>query len=255
MSETKHPPQQYKDHIGLIHLQAKFGFKWACQSGLIMAYDDLYQEACIAFLKAAEGYDPDTGLKFSTYFTKVAFSQFRQTIGVMTGVKNLNPRQRTEIIDRKAENKRRAKAGLPQLKDISYGLRPMQFSEVEGSGEDFSSFEDGLPSDCRTPEQLLEFKQEYEKATANLSPLAALIVEWLRDPPQELLTELNKKLAFSEQGQDGRAESRKYGLRDGLTVTNVARFLSLVDGNSITVEQLVMAKGELNQIVKQLEAS
>ncbi|UUZ75403.1 hypothetical protein LP414_27185 [Polaromonas sp. P1(28)-13] len=95
MTETVvHAPPKFEDHIGIIHMQAKFGLKWAHGAGVRMDYDDMFQEASLAFLAAAKGYDPETGLKFSTYFTKVAFSQFRQTIGVMTGVKNLNTTQR-----------------------------------------------------------------------------------------------------------------------------------------------------------------
>lgn len=244
------PPQKFENHIGLVHLQTALGLRWANASGLRMEYDDLFQEASLAFIAAAKGFDPDAGVKFSAYYTKVAFSQFRQTIGRMTGVKNLNGKQREEIIERKAENKRRGALALPPLKDMNYGLRPVQFSEMTSQDGEFEPFEETLVSTAKTPEQALEFKQEWEAATSKLSPLALLIVSWLSDPPPELMTELAKKRIHAEKCDE--AGARLSGMRDGLSVNAVTKFLTMVNPN-IPNGQIALAKHELVEMVKQLE--
>lgn len=242
------PKQKFEDHIGLVHMQAKFGFKWAAGAGLSsMSYDDMYQEAALACLLAIEGYDPDTGLKFSAYYTKVAFSQFRKTIGQMTGVKNLNATQKAEICERKEENKRRGAAALPPLKDCSYGLRPMAFSDVLTDDEDSDGFDQSLASDARTPEELLEFKQNWNAAMAKLSPLAQLVVSWLKDPPPELLREL--------QGQDAHAARcieqgvrRRQKSNEGISIHSIGKFLDMV--TDLPKNELLLVEAELMELAK-----
>lgn len=241
----------FEENIGLVHTQAKLGFKWAQGAGLSMDYEDMFQEASEAFLLAAAGYKPESGLAFSTYYTKAAFSQFRKTIGVMTGVKNLNPTQREEIAARKAENARRRAAAEPELPECNYGLAPVMFSHLAVGVDDdeHRSFEDTLESESQTPEELLEFKQLMDEATANLSPLAALILEWLRDPPPELLRELRCQMAHAEERNAHGL--RAYGLRDGLTIANIGKFIKLV--SNVTDSELALAKAELEQLSKRIE--
>lgn len=240
----------YEENIGLVHTQAKFGFKWAQGAGLSMDYEDMFQEASEAFLLAANGYKPETGLKFSTYYTKAAFSQFRKTIGVMTGVKNLNDDQRAEIAARKEENKKRAAAAMAPLLDCNYGLNPMAFSHMGVEGEeDGHPFEESLESEVASPEEILEFKQTWERATANLSPLAQLIVEWLRNPPPELLKELNCQMVHADRRN--LHGLRAYGLRDGLTIANIGKFLKLV--SNVSDGELTLAKAELEELTKRIE--
>jgi|GEM_PF-2943809 len=238
----------FAEHVGLVHLQAKQGFRWAHGAGLAMDYEDMFQEAALAFMLAAEGFDPNAGVKFSAYYTQVAFSQFRKTIGVMTGVKNLNPTQRKEIADRKAENARRRAAAERELPECNYGLSPVAFSHIGVDGEGERNFEESLVSEAASPEQLLEFKQEWETAVENLSPLAALIIEWLRDPPEELLRELHCQMAHADE-RNARG-LRAVGLRDGLTVANIGKFLKLT--SNVTDRELMMAKAELEAVGKRI---
>ncbi|UUZ75404.1 hypothetical protein LP414_27190 [Polaromonas sp. P1(28)-13] len=134
--------------------------------------------------------------------------------------------------------------------DMNYGLRPMQFSEVNASDEEGDPFVETLASDTLTPEEALEFKQSWIAATANLSPLALLIVEWLRDPPPELVAELSKKLAHADKCET--AGVRAYGLRDGLSISSVTKFMAMVTPE-MKPEEAALAKSELVEMVKQLE--
>lgn len=241
---------RFEDNIGLVHLQAKFGHKWAMSAGATsLDYQDLFQEASLAFLNAAEGFDPDKDVKFSAYYTKAAYSQFRKAIGMQTGVKNLNADQRGQIADRREENRRRGAAALPPLDDMNFGLRPVSMSEL--GYEDGDPFEDTLDSEVATPEQILERRQCFEQATANLSPLAQLMVDWLMEPPPEFADEI--------RAQQEHVEVRtKLGLRSpvamrkGECIDNIGRFLQLVYPQ-LKEGQIALAKAELMAMIKQIE--
>jgi hypothetical protein len=246
-------PQRFEDHIGIIHMQAMFGFKWAKSTGQSLDYDDMFQEASLAFVLAAEGYKPEMGLKFSTYYTKVAFSQFRRAIGIMTGVKNLNGGQKAEIADRRAENKRRGAAAEKPLPSMNYGLRPVSLTGMRRGWdeEELESFQETIPSEDLTPEQALEFKQTWQQATANLSPLAQLVVEWLRDPPAELMRELKCQEAHADMCTARGV--RTHGLRDGLSIDSIGKFIKMA-GQKVPKGELVLVERELMDVVKRMEA-
>lgn len=243
---------QFAENQGLVHLQAKIGLKMAAAAGLAcLDYEDMFQEASISFVIAAKGFDESAGIKFSAYYTKVCFSQFRRTIGVMTGVKNLNPDQRTEIAERKETNKKRAATGKSLLPDIDYKVTTVSFTP--SNDEDADTLQDRLVSECPTPEQILEHKQELAAARAKLSPLAQLVVDWLQDPPPELVAELNKQLAHADICTEQRV--RVVGLRHGLTVDNIGKFINMVGQGSVTDDDLVRVKTELRVMAQDLEVA
>ena len=243
------PAIRFQDNVGLVHLQAKRGFKWAQGAGLSLDYDDMFQEASLAFVVAAEGFDPEAGLKFSTYFTKVAFSEFRKSIGLMSGVKNLNPTQRAEIADRNEENARRAAAAQEPLPNMNYGLNPIPFSALDASGDDEGGiFESSLEGDAMTPEQILEFKQTFAQATGKLSPLARLVMDWLVDPPEEMVRELACQEAHADECV---AQGKRSGIRrDGVTIASIGKFLCLT--GEVTKGQVILAEAELRRVAKQI---
>jgi hypothetical protein len=243
---------RYEEHIGLIHLQAKKGFKWAHGAGSGLEYEDMFQVASAAFCIAAEGFNPDSGHKFSTYYTQVAFSEFRKEIGIMTGVKNLNDGQREEIAARKEENKSRRAAGLPELPEMNYGLAPVSFGAMTAPGEDgelATPFEATLADESMSPEEQLERRQIWDQATANLSPLARLIVDWLRDPPDELMREIEAQRVYADRCTA--AGKRAHGLRDGLTIAAVCKFLELI--GDVKRRELLLAEKELMDVVKAID--
>lgn len=242
---------EFKDNTGLVHLQAQFGYKWAMMNGCVLDYDDVFQIASIAFLTAVEGFDRNAGITFSAYYTKVAFSQFRREIGVLSGVKNLNPTQRAEIAARKEENARRAASAQEQLPEVTYGLRPILFSQIpngldEGESEPFESV---LKSDTLSPEDELIAREErseaVQRALAKLSPLAQLVVEWLQNPPPELLAELRQNEAFIARAKEQGVRTLG-AMRDGITIANIGKFLNLITDGA--------AKADFDQAQKELAA-
>lgn len=245
------PTVRFQDHVGLVHQQAKFGFKWADGAGTGLSYDDMFQVASVAFVIAANSFDPTRGIKFSTYYTQAAFSEFRREIGIMTGVKNLNVEQRAEIAQRKEENALRREQAKPELMNMNYGLRPVSFADLSSDSDDGwqSPYEDTLASDMQTPEEIVAFQQVWDQVTADLSPLATLMVEWLRNPPPELMRELAAQDAYATRALA--AGKRPKGMRDGVSVATVKRFMALA--TDAPKGELLLAEVELERVMKKIE--
>jgi hypothetical protein len=244
---------RFEDHKGLVHMQALSGMRWAQGAGAagVLDYNDMFQVASLAFCIAAQGYDPDSGFKFSAYYTQVAFSEIRKEIGLITGVKNLNEDQRAEIVARKEENKQRRAQALPELPDMKYGIAPMYFSEMAAPGEDDSAmpYEASIPADVMTPEQQVENADLWKKESVALSPLAQVIVSMLLDPPDELLREIAARRAYADQCTA--FGKRAHGLRDGVTIAAICKFLALV--GDIKKRELILAEAELAKVVERIE--
>lgn len=245
---------RFEDHRGLVHMQALSGMRWAQGAGAggVLNYEDMFQVASLAFCIAADGYDPESGYKFSAYFTQVAFSEIRKQIGLMTGVKNLNEDQRAEIMARKEENKARRAQGMPELPDMNYGLSPLYFSEMRVPGDDDTNapFEGTIASDAMSPEDMVVQADLWIKTSAALSPLAQVIVSMLLDPPEQLVQEVAASRAHAD-ACNAAGERAKHGSRDGVTINAVCKFLELV--GDLSERELTLAKGELRRVVEQME--
>ena len=61
-----------EEHLGLVHLCAN-RFR-----GRGIEYDDLFSAGCIGLLKAAEAFDVNRGVKFSTYAVPVIFGEIKR---------------------------------------------------------------------------------------------------------------------------------------------------------------------------------
>lgn len=65
-----------EEHFGLVHLCAK-RFTARRDFGKEIEYDDLFQAGCVGLVKAAERFDPERGLQFSTYAVPVILGEIR----------------------------------------------------------------------------------------------------------------------------------------------------------------------------------
>ncbi|MBE6777896.1 MAG: sigma-70 family RNA polymerase sigma factor [Ruminococcaceae bacterium] len=79
-------------HIGLVHTCAH-RFK-----GRGIEYDDLFQAGCVGLIKAADGFEPERGLQFSTYAVPLILGEMRRlfreggTVKVSRALKELSLR-------------------------------------------------------------------------------------------------------------------------------------------------------------------
>jgi RNA polymerase sigma factor (sigma-70 family) len=241
----------YQANIGLVHFHAKRGFARAQQAGVPLTYEDMFQEASLAFVLSQRGFDPEAGVKFSAYFTRAAHTQFTKAIGKFTGIKRLNDTMKEEIAERDTENARRRARAEKELPSMRYDVVASNFSDIVAHREsdDGESFEQSLMADCQSPEEIVETKQLMEQAMADLSPLASLILDWLRDPPEAMLAELESQRAHAAVAEEAGVSVR--GLDDGISLKNVRKFLTLM--GEVTERELVLAEAELRRAVKQIE--
>ncbi|MFK3741019.1 sigma factor [Massilia sp. TN1-12] len=242
----------FKENIGLVHFHAKRGFARAQQAGVPLSYDDMFQEASLAFVMATRGFDPEAGVKFSAYYTRAAHSHFSKAIGKFTGVKRLTDEMKEEVAAREEENARRRAAAQKELPSIQYGIGAQCFDDIgrpggEGSGD--LSFEETIAGDFQSPEEIIETKQLMDRAMANLSPLANLMVDWLRDPPLELVNELRSQRAHAAVAEEVGVHAR--AMKEGLSLVTVKKFLTMLGG--ATERELSMAECELRNAVKYIE--
>ena len=236
---------EFKDNIGLVHLVTRKCYGWAQALGVPMDYEDVFQEASMAFVTAARSYDPTVGTKFSAYFSRAAFNQVRKAIGQMTGVKQLDEAQRENLRALKEENELRAASGEKQLSTYS-GLRMVSISDLET--EEGENLYDVIASDAATPEEICSARQDWDEASKDLSPLARLMADWLRDPPEELLREVEGQRAHYELRKSG-GQGRGQHI-PGISMECVGNFMQLVVG--IRREEVMLAESELLKAAKSL---
>lgn len=102
------------ENIGLVHACAK-RFK-----GRGIEYDDLFQAGCVGLIKAADNFDFDRGLKFSTYAVPVILGEMRRlfreggTIKVGRSLKELSLKAARET-ERFTEREGR----MPQISELA----------------------------------------------------------------------------------------------------------------------------------------
>lgn len=244
----------FKENVGLVHMQAMQGLKMAANASChLYEYQDFFQEASLAFLLAEEKFDETRGFRFSTYFTMVAQNQFKKMIGQATGVKSVNEKEKQAIDDVTAENKRRAAAAEKQLPSISMGLRPVLFSEVRKTFEGQDDFEQRIPSNVPTPEEQLEFAQSYQLAYAKLSGLSKTFVDWLQEPPPELLREVTGQMAHFDLCSDKGVARMPRGLRSGLSIDSIAKFMIKI-GVPLEKADIARVKRELEAMAEEVTA-
>jgi hypothetical protein len=241
----------FQSNIGLVHFHTKRGFAMAQAAGVPLTYEDMFQEASLAFVLTTHAYKPELGYAFSAYFTRACYTQFGKAIARFTGVKRLNDAMKQEIAERDEENARRRAAGEAELPSMRYDVMAANFSDMEAQRDDDGSepYESSLMADTQSPEEIVETRQLMEQAMANLSPLASLIMEWLRDPPEALLAELKSQRAHAIVAEAAGASTR--GLDDGISLKNVKKFLTLM--GEVSERELVLAEAELRRAVKYIE--
>lgn len=88
--------QRICDNIGLVHSCARRFMSRGIE------YDDLFQAGCMGLVKAADGFEEERGLKFSTYAVPVILGEIRRlfrdggTVKVSRSLKELSMRASRE---------------------------------------------------------------------------------------------------------------------------------------------------------------
>lgn len=160
----------YAKNVGLVHAVARKGYARLMSIGAAMPYDDVVQEMSIVFIKAFDGYSPELGNKFSSYFTRAAYNQVNEIV--------------------KDYSDERIKYGVRSVEEMSEHIKSNEDIDV-----DVGSY---IVCTRNTPERDAIQNEAFTRVLGRLSPLATQIVSWMIDPPKLLEGELMARVAHAE---------------------------------------------------------
>ncbi|XOQ43985.1 MAG: RNA-pol-sigma70 domain-containing protein [Clostridium sp.] len=124
--------QAVRENIGLVHSCARH-FR-----GRGIEYDDLFQAGCLGLVKAIDHFDPNRGVKFSTYAVPVILGEIRRlfrdggAIKIGRGLKELSLRA-TRLSAEFAEREGRSPT-VQELADL-LDVEPEQAAEALGAAQ------------------------------------------------------------------------------------------------------------------------
>jgi hypothetical protein len=122
--------------------------------------DDLVQEGALTWIICMEQFDPDAGAKFSTYLAQATYQ-------------NLN-----RVVDRFGNRRSGESQSFTSLDAPATAESDTELHElIEGQ-----TWDDG--------EAMCIVHERIERARKQLSPLAALMYEWMYDPPEWVVAEV-----------------------------------------------------------------
>ena len=169
-------PTSYEHNRGLIYQTAGKAYRRIVAAGLDMDFEDVVQELNVAWLRACECYDKDTGNNFSTYLVRVMYNHINKVI----------------------EKEER------HTNDIGIS-KSMSFTTEEGE----FNLEDILPADTQSPEENLSAADSIEDFLSSLSDDAKLVVDLLTNRSPELEHELACVQAKAELAREKFGELRR----------------------------------------------
>lgn len=159
---------EWKDYERFVAQMSWKSYRRARASGLQLEFDDIYQEASIAYIRASKTFNPALGYRFITYLGAA----------IMTTLANYKHRQ-----DRQLAGRTVSIDSMLNEEGDAYEI----FPGSEGSPLDELCVVDGL-----------------QEAMRELGPLGAQMVEWMIDPPPEIEAELNAlRWKFAEMTRRG----------------------------------------------------
>lgn len=160
----------YAENVGLVHAVARKGHARLLSIGAAMPYEDVAQEMSIVFIKAFDGYSPELGNKFSSYFTRAAYNHLNEIV--------------------KGYSDERVKYGVRSVEEMSEHIKSNEGIDVDVGGY--------IVCNRNTPERDAMQNEAFAAVFSGLSPIAAQIVSWLIDPPELVEEELSARIAHAE---------------------------------------------------------
>lgn len=183
-------------NIGLVH---------ACARRFVgrgIEYDDLFQAGCMGLVKAADGFEEERGLRFSTYAVPVILGEMRRlfrdggTVKVSRSLKELAlkaSRERDVFLSREGRE-----PSVGELADL-LGIEPEQAAEALGAslpplsltrtGEDDDSEEMDVP--VSPPEEAITDHLALQQVLQELEPRdrALIVLRYLNRQTQQVTAE------------------------------------------------------------------
>lgn len=144
---------RFEDYDRLCHKIAHKETNRLNAQGVRAEYEDVYQDVCLTWIKAAEKFEPDRGFRFSTYLTTAAQNNLRRS-------------WKNRVVE------------------------PKSVSFDHPASEHGRTLAETLPDDQDTADIGVEQRQLAEEKLSMLSPLTRRIVEIIYDPPEIIRQEV-----------------------------------------------------------------
>lgn len=200
----------YAENVGLVKQVAWKGYQRLIAIGATMEFDDLVQELSVTFVRAYDKFDESNGAKFSTYFVHAAYNDLNK----------LAKRIEAERVD--------------------LGMRSIE--EIDALVGEGGSLAERVASEAMTPEEIVERDSAIREIESRLTPVAALVMHWIIDPPDFLERELQAQQAHADY-----ARSRGIAKRNRISPARfVCDFLGRV--TDIPAEQLQGAYRQIRNL-------
>lgn len=170
------------DNMGLVHTCAK-RFR-----GRGVEYDDLVQAGCIGLIKAADGFDPERGLKFSTYAVPLILGEIKRLFRNGGAVKISRPLKELSLRATRERERLAVELGRePSVEELAaaLGVEPTEAAQaicaslpplsLTRAGEEDDAEQIDLP--IASPEEQITDRLALQQLLAQLEPRDRRLIE------------------------------------------------------------------------------
>lgn len=180
-----------REHTGLVKSVA-LRLSYACDEEL----DDIIQIGYIGLIKAARRFEPERGLKFSTYAVPMIAGEIRSQLRDRGTVKVSRSLKSDAAAVRRAESDFISRKGIsPKLSELSEmtGLSRERVSEALMAADAMKNFEDFEKADLWTDNEDINItRMDLKKSVAELEPRQrqVIILRYYRDLTQQQVADI-----------------------------------------------------------------
>ncbi len=170
------------DNMGLVHTCAK-RFR-----GRGVEYDDLVQAGCVGLIKAADGFDPERGLKFSTYAVPLILGEIKRLFRDGGAVKISRPLKELSLRATRERERLAMELGRePSVEELAaaLGIEPTEAAQaicaslpplsLTRAGEEDDAEQIDLPT--ASPEEQITDRLALQQLLAQLEPRDRRLIE------------------------------------------------------------------------------
>lgn len=180
-----------REHTGLVKSVA-LRLSYACDEEL----DDLIQIGYIGLIKAARRFEPERGLKFSTYAVPMIAGEIRSQLRDRGSVKVSRSLKSDAAAVRRAESDFISRKGIsPKLSELSEmtGLSRERVSEALMAADAMKNFEDYEKADLWTDNEDINITRiDLKKSVSELEPRQrqVILLRYYRDLTQQQVADI-----------------------------------------------------------------
>jgi DNA-directed RNA polymerase specialized sigma24 family protein len=153
---TRQELEHWKQYEKFVLKLSWKSFSMAQRRGLPLEFDDIFQEASVAYCRALKGFKPEKGYKFITYLGTA----------IMTRLANFTVSAKRQLIG--------------QTRSLD--------AMVDENGDEVDLYE-VMPSNEPTPLAQMLLEEAVEETLKGLSPFGLQMLEWCMNPPPDVRRE------------------------------------------------------------------